>query len=488
MFKFLYLYSITKNNEPVHIRGELIKQEYRQFRNTVMDFFENDLQFTKIIFRDRFYYPPEINASIHDLISYFRANIVSNTPFIYLFAPNHIKTIIAYFAIIKSCHVCVLVEPDIGRLELAEMKQDTPPCALVHIDRVTDTFDYGKEIVFTHDNPQEYDWDELSDVATIVYTNAEDGYAKGAMLTRKNLLANAEGGKISDCITERNIFCSLLPFHHMFGLQTGILTPLFSGSSVIIEDISKITKISSFADSISRYKATNVYSVPVIYHLLTKVPGIKDVFTHVEKPCSGACALPRMVLDSFQNKTGKEIAEGYGLTEASPVCTWHRIGEDVKTGSVGRAYPCCDIAIFDENSKERPFEQIGEVYIKGANIMKGYYNNNIATHLAFKNSWLYSGDLGYLDKNGYLYLTGLKKIMINTGGKKVYPAQIKRLLKKHENVESVEVKKKSHFLFNDVLNIHVSLKISDAIDKNIFLEWYSSNIGFSIKSKLFFSD
>jgi long-chain acyl-CoA synthetase len=449
-----------------------------------MDFFENDLQFSKIIFRDRFYYPPEINASIHDLTSYFRASIVSNTPFIYLFAPNHIKTIIAYFAIVKSGHVCVLVEPDIGRLELAEMEQDTPPCALVHIDRTTDAFDYKKEIVLTHDNPQEFDWDELSDVATIVYTNAEDGYAKGAMLTRKNLLANAEGGKISDCITERNVFCALLPFHHMFGLQTGILTPLFSGSSFVIEDISTINNISSFADSIKRYKVTNIYSVPVVYHLLTKVSKIKDAFEHIDKICSGACALPRIVFDAFLKKTGKEIAEGYGLTEASPVCTWHRNNEQIKIGSVGRAYPFCKIAIFDVNDNECPAEQVGDVCIKGANIMKGYYNNGDSTKLIFNNGWLRSGDIGYLDKNGYLYLTGLKKNMINTGGKKVYPVQIERLLKKHENVESVEVIAKNHLLLTNRASLSITLACNGKDNLISLKKWYFHNLSHIIPFSL----
>jgi long-chain acyl-CoA synthetase len=446
-----------------------------------MDFFENDLQFTKIIFKDRFYYPPEINASIHDLISYFRANIVSNTPFIYLFAPNHIKTIIAYFAIIKSGHVCVLVEPDIGRLELAEMKQDTPPCALVHIERTTDSFDYNTEIVFTRDNPQEFDWDELSDVATIVYTNAEDGYAKGAMLTRKNLLANAEGGLNSNRTDYLSVLCALVPFHHLFGFQVGVITSLFvssqTGSVTLIEDISELREIRKIAEDFIKYGITNLYSIPIVYHLFTRFSDIKSIFIKANKICSGGYKLPDLTYDKFLVKTGKPILEGYGITEASPVCSWYHDDNPIKRGSVGKAYSCCDIKIFNKASQECANGECGEICIKGDNIMKGYYNNKTATQKILKNNWLYTGDLGKVDIDGYIYLTGLKKRMLNINGRKVYQAEVERLLKKHKNIKTIEVYGAPHTFQNDIVKANIELKIKGPKHEDIFRKWSVYSIG-----------
>jgi long-chain acyl-CoA synthetase len=444
-----------------------------------MDFFENDLQFSKIIFRDQFYYPPEINASIYDLISYFRANIVSNTPFIYLFAPNHIKTIIAYFAIIKSGHVCVLVEPDIGRLELAEMKQDTPPCALVHIDRVTDTFDYGKEIVFTHDNPQEYDWDELSDVATIVYTNAEDGYAKGAMLTRKNLLANAFSSLKCNSFDQNSMICALLPFNHLFGLQTGFLSPLLASSivdsSLLIFDFFQPSKIHKTFNDIINFNATHLCSIPIIYYLLLKAFN-KNILPRNIKLCSGGYKLSESISNHFFNKTNKIILDGYGLTEAGPVCSWYADDDIVKRGSVGKFVYWCRIRIANESDIECPIGHVGEICIKGDNVMKGYYKNKKATQKTIKKGWLHTMDLGKIDSDGYLYLTNLKKRMLNVNGRKVYIAEVERLLRMNNNVIKADIFGEPHPFQNNIVKAIIDLKTKGPDQENSFKKWAIDSI------------
>jgi len=117
-----------------------------------MDFFSAPLQFNKIIFQDKFYYPPQINHLIDQLTQYLKSNKQSNSPFIHLFAHNHVKTIVAYFAIIKANKICVLVDPDIKHIELGEMMQDTPPYAMIKINMLTEEFDYNNEIEFKDNN------------------------------------------------------------------------------------------------------------------------------------------------------------------------------------------------------------------------------------------------------------------------------------------------------------------------------------------------
>jgi long-chain acyl-CoA synthetase len=446
-----------------------------------MDFFENDLQFSKIIFKDRFYYPPEINAAIHDVVAFLKGSIVSNTPFIYLFAPNHIKTIIAYFAIIKSGHVCVLVDPEIGRLELAEMKQDTPPCALIHIDRLTDAFDYKKEIVFTENNPQEYDWDELEDVAMIVYTNAEDGYAKGAMLTRRNLLANAESSMKSNNFSCSSVICQILPLHHLFGLQTGVVSPLFAssvtGASVLLLEYSSLITISKLFNSIVQYKATHLCSVPIAYYLLLRD---RVIISHLQKNiklCSGGCALSETIFNSFLNKTQITILEGYGLTEASPVCSWYQDHDAVKFGSVGKFSQWCSIKIIkDPPSHFNNNGVSGEICISGNNVMKGYYKNKTATNRVFSNGWLLSGDVGTIDNEGYLFLTGLKKNMFNINGNKVYPVEVERIIRFNPIVLNVKLYFKNHDVNNTEINAHINLKENTHDSQNQFKAWLRNSI------------
>ena len=139
----------------------------------------------------------------------------SKLPFIYLFAPNHVKTLIAYFAIIRSGSIVVLVDPNIGRLELQEMMDITPPSALVYIDNNSLEFNYQREISFCKQTKQVDASGDLDGVCTIVYSSADDGYAKPIMLTRRNIFTNAQAIKdlVLGYVTEESVGCALLPFH-----------------------------------------------------------------------------------------------------------------------------------------------------------------------------------------------------------------------------------------------------------------------------------
>ena len=367
--------------------------------------------------------------------------------------------------------MCVLVDPGIGRLELAEMKQDTPPCALVYIDRTSDTFDYNTEIVFTHDNPREFDWDELENVAMIVYTNAEDGYAKGAMLTRKNLLSNAESGKERDQLTKKHKISALLPFHHLFGLQTGVLTPLIAEASVLIADISALNQLTAFIQNIQKFQITNLFSLPSIFYILTKIPNIHISLSNVHKIGSGGCALPSFIYESFLQKTGKIIFQGYGITEASPVCSFYLNDDNSNFGSVGKPLSCNEIKIANGTNEIQALNKPGNIYIKGNNIFKGYYNNREATLRVFKNEWFYTGDIGKMDRNGYLYISGIQKKMLNINGSKAFPAELDRLLKKHENIKSIKLSIEPHSLHNTSLKATVELTRKGTDNETIFKKW-----------------
>jgi long-chain acyl-CoA synthetase len=378
--------------------------------------------------------------------------------------------------------VCVLVESDIGKIELEEMKLDTPPCVVIHITASEELFNYNQKIIFTSNNPDydSFDQDQLTDVCTMVYTAADDGFAKAAMLTKKNLLANAQGGIISNKVDNKSVLCALLPFHHMFGLQTGVLSPLLAshiaGSSILIENITELNNFKIIVNDIRKYKVTNLYSIPIIYYLLSRYSEISTALKNIKKLCSGGYKLPDFISDKFFNKTGQKIFEGYGITEASPVCSWYLDSDLLKKGSIGKPYPCCVIKILDAENNECFLDQIGEICIRGDNVMKGYYNNKTATQKTIKNGWLHTMDFGKIDNEGYLYITGLKKRMLNVAGRKVYPTEVERLLKRHENVKNVEVYGESHILQNNIVKAKIEMIQKGFEFEKELKEWYQNNI------------
>jgi long-chain acyl-CoA synthetase len=382
----------------------------------------------------------------------------------------------ALYGIIKSGRICVLVDPAIGKLELAEMMADTVPGALVRIDKSTDTFDFEKEFEFKDCTVEDKRLEGLEDVCLIVYTNASDGWAKGAMLTNENLLANAEAGIICNPNYENTVSCSVIPFHHLFALQTGIIIPSIARGNILIEDIAEFSSIRKIGAELERFKATYIYAAPLVYYFLKKLPNIKSIVSHAKNLTSGGCRLADSIYSSYKNDLNVEIQEGYGLTEASPVCTWHWPGDKVKQGSVGRAFPCCEVAIFGPQDQSLPAGQIGEICIKGANVMKGYYNNPEATQLTIKNDWLHSGDIGKMDNEGYVYFIECKKRMFNAGGNKVYPAEVERLLRMHKNVLSVNILGEPDELLGSAIRVQVKLRDNNDDDQKEYCGWCEENI------------
>jgi|GEM_PF-910860 len=440
-----------------------------------MDFFSAPLQFNKIIFQDKFYYPPQINHLIDQLTLYLKSNKQSNSPFIHLFAHNHVKTIVAYFAIIKANKICVLVDPDIKHIELGEMMQDTPPYAMIKLNKLTEEFDYNNEIEFK-DNNIDVDTRQLEDVCMMVYTNAEDGFSKAVMLTRNNILSDGQSGVSIENITRDKVVAPFLPLSHSFGIFAGLIGPILGGSTLLIVDITDFKKIRTYINYIKCYNVTNIYSIPLTYLLLSKIPNIKNIVQSVNKFCSGGYKLSNTIRDKFQSTVGNILFEGYGLTEASPVCSSYRTGDTLKISSVGREYLCCQIKIMDEDNIELPIGQEGEICVKGDNIMKGYYNNPVATKKTLKHGWLHTGDWGRMDKDGFLYFTGLKKNMLNIYGKKAYPLEVERLIRMNKNIKSVKIYGEFSELYGHILKAEIEFNNENDNQEEELKKWCKKNI------------
>lgn len=438
--------------------------------------FTDFLNFGNIFFNDKTYSPDTIRVSIDAVAGNLTKRFISNSPFVYLFAPNHIKTVYALFGIIKAGKVCVLVDPALKHFELEDMMKDSPPGALIRVDRETDVFDFSKEIEVKHDQLNPSRIQGLDDVAIMLYTAAEDGYAKGAMLTHENILANARAGVecISNCIDSSS--CAMIPFHHLFAVQTGLIIPSLIYGNILIVDCSQLLSVNKIGDHIENCKIASLYSTPIVYYLLKRLPNPRNIFRDAQSITSGGYRLPIDLSRSYQIDIGREIHEGYGITEASPICTWHRPYDTVKSGSIGHAFPCCEVKILNDQNLELPIGQEGEICVKGINVFKGYLFNEVATKNILIDGWLHTGDLGVIDAEGYVFIKSLKKRMLNVSGNKVYPAELERLMKKHDNVLNVEVYGEPDELLGDKVKAKVRLQNNTTETQKIYKEWCLENI------------
>lgn len=447
-----------------------------------MSLLTDHIHFNRIIFRDRIFTGNYLQKAVDDFALFLDQNIRSNSRIVYLFAPNHIKTVIAFLGIIKTGRAALLVDPKVGKLEYEEMLADTKPSAIVKIDPETVEFDFRKEIELTDNKMDMSEISQLDEVCTLRYTAGHDGYMKATMLTHHNIFSTAKA--ICNCgVGENDITIALCPFCHLYSLQTGILAPGISHGTALIEEI-ELSKIRNIISSINKHKATHIYSVPAIYFIMCKHPDLQSFLKNVKHFICGGEKLPYQLFHRYREQFQIDIHEGYGLTEASPVCTWHYANDKIKPESVGRSFLCCEVLIVNDENKFLGSGDIGEVCIRGQNVMKGYFNNTIATTKILRNGLLHTEDIGYIDKEGYLFLTGLIKNQINIAGKKIYPLFLKRLICKNEMVLDCT------FSFNSKNKIFPSIKalitLKNKNDNTIGLveNWCKENISRNIFYKI----
>ncbi|MGE7921728.1 AMP-binding protein [Viridibacillus arvi] len=275
------------------------------------------------------------------------------------------------------------------------------------------------------------------DIALLQYTGGTTGYPKGVMLTHKNLIANVQMCSVwmSECIPGEEVIMGVLPFFHVYGMTTVLLLSVMRGDKMVL--LPKFD-VETTLKTIQKQKTTLFPGAPTLYIGLLNHPDIAKYNLSSIKACmSGSAPLPIEVQEKFEKITGGKLVEGYGLTETSPVthCNfiWHN--ERVK-GSVGVPWPNTDAAILQVDSTEPlPIGEIGEIAVKGPQVMKGYWNRPEDTEMAMRDGWFLTGDLGYMDDKGYFYVVDRKKDIIIAGGFNIYPREIEEVLYEHEAVQ-----------------------------------------------------
>jgi long-chain acyl-CoA synthetase len=193
-------------------------------------------------------------------------------------------------------------------------------------------------------------------------------------------------------------------------------------------------------EAIEKHRVTLFPGVPTLYVAFNNFPGIEKRDLKSVRACiSGSAPLPLEVAERFEKLTGAKLVEGYGLTEASPVTHCNPLYGERRLGSVGLPLPGVDAKVVDEEGKEVPLGEVGELIVKGPNVMKGYWNRPDGTQKALKDGWLFTGDLARMDQDGYFYIVDRKKDMIIAGGYNIYPREVEEVLYGHEAVQEAAV-------------------------------------------------
>lgn len=273
----------------------------------------------------------------------------------------------------------------------------------------------------------------LNDVAAIQYTAGTTGVPQGVMLTHYNLLINTEqvGRWFPEFEIGKERILALLPFFHIFGLTVCLnISVMGSGTLILVPKFSG-RKVDALLEVIKKHKPTLFPAVPTIYAAINSFKGIEEYDLSSIKFCiSGGAPLPGPVQERFQELTGAVLVEGYGLSEASPVTHCNPLNKEKnKIGSIGLPLPETKARIVDpETGKDLPTGEIGELVIKGPQVMRGYWQNEKETAKALRDGWLYTGDFAKKDEDGYFYIVDRKKDLIIVGGYNVYPREVEEIL------------------------------------------------------------
>ncbi|GAB0107717.1 long-chain fatty acid--CoA ligase [Nocardia sp. JMUB6875] len=276
------------------------------------------------------------------------------------------------------------------------------------------------------------------DLAILLYTSGTTGQPKGVELTVANLIETARIFIDQLRLTPEERFGTGLPLFHVYGQAVCLITTLHAGAS--------FSMVSPFApgamiETIRDHRLTVVAGVPTMWNAMLHSAGDygPEDFASLRLACSGGASLPAEVIRAFTQRFGCTILEGYGLTESSGAATYNPVDREQRAGSVGTALPGTEIEVRGPDGEVLPAETVGELFLRGPSVMRGYWHRPDATAADLSGGWLRTGDLGRIDADGYVYIVDRAKDLIIRGGYNVYPREVEEVLYEHPGIVEVAV-------------------------------------------------
>lgn len=316
------------------------------------------------------------------------------------------------------------------------------------------------------------------DRAVFLYTGGTTGVSKGAVLQHRNLVANMYQVKswCTDYEDGKEVALGVLPFFHSYGLTTVLNLGLLNGAKLVLlprfvlEDVLK---------TIDKQKPTLFPGVPTIYVAINNAPDLSKYDIKSIRICiSGAAPLPVEVQQQFEKNTGGRLVEGYGLSETSPVTHANPVYGKRKPGSIGLPMPDTEYKIVDVEvgDRELPVGEVGELCIKGPQVMEGYLNMPDENAQTIRNGWFYTGDIAKADEEGYTYIVDRKKDMVIAGGFNIYPRDIEEVLYTHPKVMEVAVAGINDPYRGETIKAYVVLKEGESVTEEEVKEYCKANL------------
>jgi long-chain acyl-CoA synthetase len=391
-----------------------------------------------------------------------------------LFLPNIPQFVIAYYGVLKAGAVLTAISPLHREREVEHQLADSQAQTVVLLDSllpvveavwqktllkraiITSPSEYAltpasiqlqghnpnvilfQDFLKTSNQPPKIALDPTVDLAALQYTGGTTGTAKAAMLTHQNLVANAVAFASWINGAESDVFLAALPLFHIYGMTTSLNVPISLASTVVL--MPKFDPV-TVLQTIQQQKISVYCGSPTMYSILLANPELsKYDLTSIRVCISGASPLPPQVQKTFMQITGGLLAEGYGLSEASPVTHCNPVDKTMKTvrvGSIGLPLPGTDAKIVDlvTGANALGADEVGELTVKGPQVMKGYWRQPDETAMVLRDGWLLTGDIARMDSEGYFYITDRKKDLIKYKDYSVYPREIEDVLYEHPTVK-----------------------------------------------------
>jgi long-chain acyl-CoA synthetase len=327
-----------------------------------------------------------------------------------------------------------------------------------------------------------------SDTAVILYTSGTTGQPKGAELTHKNLTTNANTARSLFDISTDDVCLGALPLFHSFGQTCGLNASMASGACLSMIprfDPAKALEI------IQRDKVTVFEGVPTMFTAMLHCDTKDDYDVSSLKVCaSGGSAMPGEVMRGFEEAFKCTVLEGYGLSETSPVASFNQPEKGSKEGSIGMPVRGVEMRIVDEDHKEVEQGEVGEIAIRGENVMKGYWERPEATEESVDaDGWFYSGDMGKIDEDGFYFIVDRKKEMIIRGGFNIYPREIEEVIYEHPAVREAAVIGIPHDSHGEEVAAVVSLKEGESVSEDELRDFVKKEVAaYKYPRKIYFVD
>jgi long-chain acyl-CoA synthetase len=456
----------------------LFQKAAKEFQgNSAIHFLGKTLSFT------------ELAAQTDQLSCYFYEIGVRKGDRVAIMLPNCPQTVIAFNAVLQLGAVVVLINPLYTERELSYQLQDSGARFLITLDllyskgftmkaltkvehlivtSIKDYLPFPKNLLYPYlqkktqktvqhikEDSNTHKWSTIlktkianlvkeevysDDLALLQYTGGTTGFPKGVMLTHQNLVANTKMCTtwLYKCERGNERILGVLPLFHVYGLTTVLVLSLLEGYEMVLLPKFEIKEV---LKTIDKRKPTLFPGAPTIYVGLLNDASLPEYDLSSIKACiSGSSPLPAYVQEKFEDLTGGKLVEGYGLTESSPVTHANFLWGKRKQGSVGVPWPNTDAKIVSlETGESLPCGEIGEIAVKGPQVMKGYWHQEEETKQVLKDGWLFTGDLGYFDEDGYFYIVDRKKDMIIASGYNIYPREVEEVLYGYSKVKEAVV-------------------------------------------------